>query len=81
VKNERERPRAFVCHPIATFKMILCRRALPKYDRLPSKRYHPRISDQLLIEEKRRAMRSFARVRNRCDIAIDRTMTLARITA
>ena len=68
--NKRERPHAFVRHATTMSKMIL-RRAFPKYDRRLSKRSHPRISDQLRIEEMRWAKCGLARPRNVNDIAID----------
>jgi hypothetical protein len=58
--NERERPHAFVRHSTTTSKMILRRRALPKYDRPFHKDSYPRTSDQPLLEEQRSTMRRLA---------------------
>ena len=77
--KKRERLHAFVRHLTVSFEKILRHSALPEYgDPLP-KRFHPRISDQLHIDERRRAMRRLAHVRVRVT-ANGRTTKLAFVT-
>jgi len=78
--KKRERLHAFIRHATAMFKTILRCGALPEYGNPLPKRFHSRISDQLHLDERRRAVRSLARVRELCVTAIGRTTRLAFVT-